>query len=300
MIKVANALKKIKGNTYYIDSAVNIGVIVNSKKKAIIVDTGLDDNMGRKILRILKEEGLTPLAIINTHSHADHCGGNNFIKKRFDIPTYASAFEKAIIENPLLEPFYLYSAKPLTALENKFLMAKESRVEFTIEEGEIEIAGIILNILSLKGHSPAMIGIATPDNIIFSGDAFFSTKILDKYPLSYYTDIKNTIKTLLYLKTLKYDYFLPSHGELLKSPLSTIDAGLRQIKEIGNNIIEFCIRPKSREEILAHIVEAYEIKLNIQQYYLTSSTISAYLSYLTDEGTLETKILENNLKWVKA
>ena len=98
---------------------------------------------------------------------------------------------------------------------------------------------------------------------------------------------------------MKYDYFLPSHGELLKSPLSTIDAGLRQIKEIGNNIIEFCIRPKSREEILP-IIEAYEIKLNIQQYYLTSSTISAYLSYLTDEGTLETKILENNLKWVKA
>ena len=137
MIIVAQKLIKLKGNTYYIDSAVNIGIISNGNPMAVIVDTGLDESMGRKILRMMGEEGLIPSAIINTHSHADHCGGNDFIVKRTGIPIYASHFERAIIEYPLLEPFYLFSAYPLKDMKNKFPMAKESTVSHIIEEGEI-------------------------------------------------------------------------------------------------------------------------------------------------------------------
>lgn len=296
---MAQKLINLKGNTYYIDSAVNIGIISNSEGKAVIVDTGLDDNMGRKILKLTKEQDLTPVAIINTHSHADHCGGNNFIVKRESIPIYAPHFEKAIIEYPFLEPFYLFSAYPLKDMQNKFLMAKESRVNHIIKEGEIEIEGIRIKVIPLIGHSPGMVGIATSDKVLFIGDAFFSKNILGKYALAYYTDIKNTLNTLEYLKTLKYDYFIPSHGEVLKDPIPTIDANILRINEIKCKIAEFCMTPKSREEITAHLISFYGINLNIGQYYLTSSTVSAYLSYMTDEGTLKVEILDNNLKWIK-
>lgn len=296
---MAQKIVKLKGNTYYLDSAVNIGIISSSHNKAIIVDTGLDDDMGRKILKLMAEEGLTPSAIINTHSHADHCGGNSFIVKRTGIPVYAPHFEKAIIEYPLLEPFYLFSAYPLKDLRNKFLMAKESKVNHIIEEGEMQIEGVNLKIISLAGHSPGMIGVATDDNILFLGDSLFSLKILGKYGLAYFTDIKNTINTLKYLKTLKYDYFVPSHGDILEDPIPTIEANIARINEITLNIADFCTLPKSKEEITAHMIDCYDINVNVGQYYLTLSTVSAFLSYMTDGGKLQMEFLDNNLKWAR-
>jgi len=288
---------KLKGNTYYIDSAVNIGLISDDNGRTVIIDTGLDDDMGRRILNLMKEQNLTPTAIINTHSHADHCGGNNFIVKRTGIPVYASYFEKQLIECPLIEPFYLFSASPLKDMKNKFLMAKESRVDHIIEEGEVEIQGIPLKIISLSGHSPGMIGVVSNDGVLFAGDAFFSPYILEKHGLAYYTDIKNTLKCLEYLKNLKYDYFVPSHGDVLEDPIPVIEVNIKRINEITEDILGLCSQPKSREEITAYMIDRYKIKLTIGQYYLTSSTISAYLSYLTDEGMMTVEISENNLKW---
>lgn len=296
---VAQKLIKLKGNTYYIDSAVNIGIISNGNPMAVIVDTGLDESMGRKILRLMGEEGLKPYAIINTHSHADHCGGNDFIVKRTGIPIYATHFERAIIEYPLLEPFYLFSAYPLKDMQNKFLMAKESTVSHIIEEGEIKIGDIALNIVSLEGHSPGMIGVASQDGVLFLGDAMFSIKILEKYGLAHFTDIKNTLNTLENLKSLKYDYFVPSHGEILDDPVPTIEANIERIDQIICNIADFCIEPKSREEITAHMIDHYSINMNVGQYYLTLSTVSAFLSYMTDEEKLQAEILDSNLKWIK-
>ncbi len=293
------SIVKLKGNTYYIDSAVNIGLISDDKGNTIIIDTGLDDDMGRKILKFMGEQNLIPSAIINTHSHADHCGGNRFITKRTGIPVYASYFEKQLIECPLLEPFYLFSASPLKDMKNKFLMAKESTVNHIIKEGEATIQGTTLDIVSLSGHSPGMIGIASKDGVLFVGDAFFSKYILDKHRLAYFTDIKNTLNTLEYLKGLQYDYFVPSHGDVLEDPIPTIEANMERINEIADNILSYCSEPRSREEITAYMIERYKVKLNIGQYYLTSSTVSAFLSYMTDEGMLKADIIQNNLKWIR-
>ena len=54
----------------YIPGGVNVGVIQNGNA-VILIDTGLDKDNGKKILRLLHEHELTLKAIINTHSHAD-------------------------------------------------------------------------------------------------------------------------------------------------------------------------------------------------------------------------------------
>jgi glyoxylase-like metal-dependent hydrolase (beta-lactamase superfamily II) len=66
-------LKQISDDVFYITGIVNIGVVKDGKT-AILIDTGLDDDTARKILNVLKKHDLRPKAIINTHSHADHCG----------------------------------------------------------------------------------------------------------------------------------------------------------------------------------------------------------------------------------
>src|SRR3954470_1645825 len=46
----------------------------------LVVDPGLEPDL---ILDFLREEGLTPAAILNTHGHADHIAGNAALKEAY-------------------------------------------------------------------------------------------------------------------------------------------------------------------------------------------------------------------------
>ncbi|MFZ5351255.1 MAG: MBL fold metallo-hydrolase [Bacillota bacterium] len=292
-------LVHIKGNTYYIPGAVNIGVIKNEKnpEKSIIIDSGLDDDSGRKILKLLNDNGMSVGSIINTHSHADHCGGNSFIKSRTDASIYAGSLEKAIIEHPELEPFYLFSAAPMKELDVKFLKAKPSAVSHILEPGSLKIDDIELSVISLQGHTPGMMGIASTDGVFFVGDAVFSEDIINKYGLVYLYDVKSALSTLEYMKSMKYDYYIPCHGELVDNISDLVEANIKAVNDVEKEVLKFCTIPADRDRIVSRIIEKYKIKLTVPQYYLTVASVSAYLSFMTDSGMLKMSFEDNKLKW---
>ncbi|HYF84104.1 MAG TPA: MBL fold metallo-hydrolase [Clostridia bacterium] len=294
-------LVHVKGNTYYLDGAAKIGIIknVDNPFKSIVVDTGLDDDAGRRLMKIMQENGMGVGTIINTHSHADHCGGNDIVKSRTDCKIYSPPFDKGIIEYPELEPFYLYSAYPLKELDTKFLKAKGTKVDYILEKGQVNIDGVMLDIVPLHGHTPAMIGVATSDGVLFAGDSYFSKSILGKHGLPYFTGIGEAINTLESLKSMDYDYYVPSHGEALTDPVETLDENIELLMDIMEYITDICSKALDREEIVAHMVGRYEIKQTIPQYYLAVSTASAFLSHMSNEGMLTTLFEDNKLKFVR-
>ena len=75
-------LKQIGEKTYYIQNPTNIGVFVVENKDVYLIDTGNDKEAGKKILKIMNEQGFNVVGIINTHSNADHIGGNKVIQDR--------------------------------------------------------------------------------------------------------------------------------------------------------------------------------------------------------------------------
>ena len=297
---MAEKLKKIRGNTYCVEGAVNAGVYVYDEGYCVVVDTGIDNDAGRKILKAVESEGLKIGMIINTHSHADHFGGNELLVRRTGAQVLATGIESAIISNPYLEPFYLYSAHPLKALQNKFLMGKKSRVDRIIEAGELNLGSQNLEIVDLKGHSPGQIGVATPDNVLFAADSHFSSSIVEKYRLLYFSNIGDTLETLGRLQKMEYDYFLPSHGKCSSDICKVIETNIRAIHDTMDMITQKLVHPMAREDLVSAVAEEYDIRLNPNQYYLTLSSISAYLSYMTDEGMLEMVIDHHQLKWKRA
>ena len=131
-------LIKVGKNTYYLDNPTNIGIYKVSDNGVYLIDTGNDKDAGRKILKIIEEQGWHILGIINTHSNADHVGGNKIIQDRTNSPIYGYNIEKAITEFPILEPSFLYGAYPFKDLQNKFLLAKASlvtNIENNLPEG---------------------------------------------------------------------------------------------------------------------------------------------------------------------
>src|SRR5207302_1086954 len=97
------------------------------------------------ILDFLREEGLTAAAVLNTHGHADHIGGNAALKRAFpNAPLIIGANETRLLadaEANLSGPFGM----PITS----------PPADRTVAEGDVvEAAGINLEVLDVPGHSP--------------------------------------------------------------------------------------------------------------------------------------------------
>src|SRR5688572_15892780 len=72
-----------KGSSYYMSSRLSVGVVMTKDKKAILIDSGIDKGIAKEVNNAIKAAGATVGAIINTHFHADHCGGNHFFQKEY-------------------------------------------------------------------------------------------------------------------------------------------------------------------------------------------------------------------------
>ena len=230
--------------------------------------------------------------IINTHSNADHIGGNKVIQDRTNCVILANNIEKAFTEYPILESSFLYGGYPFKEIRNKFLLAKESIVlpiDNNLPDG--------LEYFPLKGHYFDMIGIKTSDNVYFLADSLFSEETIMKYHLFFLYDVREFLNTLDYLKTLNGYIYIPSHCEATSDISGLIENNRNKVNEIINKIYNVCEEEKTFEEILKYIFEEYNLVMNANQYVLIGSTIKSYLSYLLDNNQLNYEFKENKMVW---
>lgn len=285
-------LIQVGEKTYYIKNPTNIGIYKIDDENIYIIDSGNDKDAGKKILKIVEENGWKIKGIINTHSNADHIGGNKLLQDKTGCTIYAKNVEKSFTEYPILEPSFLYGGYPFKDLKNKFLYAKESNVkniEGNLPEGLEEI--------KLSGHFFDMIGIKTSDNVYFLADSLFSEETIKKYHLFYIYDVKEFLNTLENLKNLKGDLYIPSHCEASKDIISLIDINKNKVYEILSKILNICKTPKTFEEILKEIFYFYNLTMNVNQYVLIGSSVKSYLSYLCDENKISYEFKDNKMLW---
>ncbi len=230
------------------------------------------------------------MGIINTHSNADHVGGNKVIQDRTGCQILGYGIEKSITEYPLLEPSFLYGGYPFKELKNKFLYAKPSIVkdiDSNLPKG--------LEYFFLRGHFFDMIGIKTDDNVYFLGDSLFSEETITKYHVSFLYDVREFLNTLDYLNTLEGIY-IPSHVEMTTDITSLIEKNRKNVEEVLEVIYHYC-QESTMEEIMKRVFEHYGLVMNISQYVLIGSTIKSYLSYLYEENRITYEFIDNRMIW---
>ncbi len=288
-------LEKLGEKTYYLKNVTNIGIYLEDDNNIWIIDTGNDQEAGKKILKTITANNWTVKGIINTHSHADHIGGNKVIVDRTNCQVLAHNTERCLTEFPYLEPISLYGSSPYKELKNKILMAKPTNKVLEIENNLPKG----LELLELKGHSCDMIGIKTSDDVIFIGDAISSEKTIEKYNLIFNFDIKETLNTIDYLKTLNAKYFIASHVEKKEDITKLCDVNKNKIIEISNKILDYCKEKRTLENIVKYIFDTYNLMINNNQYLLNSSIIKSHLTYLKEQEKIEI-IFEDNYQYFKA
>lgn len=63
----------------------NCYIIQNEDDECLIIDPGEE---GARIISIVKQARLTPVAILLTHGHFDHIGAVDAVRDAFRIPVY--------------------------------------------------------------------------------------------------------------------------------------------------------------------------------------------------------------------
>ncbi|MBD5424521.1 MAG: MBL fold metallo-hydrolase, partial [Allobaculum sp.] len=122
-------LIQVSNQSYYIQSPAKIGLVRLNDKDVCLIDSGNDKDAGRKIRQLLNAKGWHLTAIYNTHSNADHIGGNKYLQAQTGCKIYAPGMEEAFTHYPVLEPSFLYGGYPCKELRHKFLMAQPSQVQ---------------------------------------------------------------------------------------------------------------------------------------------------------------------------
>lgn len=285
--------EQVGENTFYINCPAKIGVYRDSPGGVILIDSGNDKEAGKKVLKILAANSMTPSVIINTHSNADHSGGNRLISDRTNCKIYSSDIESAICRHPVIEPSFLYGGFPCKQLRNKFLMADPSPAndieKFTLPAG--------MEIFQLPGHYFGMIGVKTPDDVSFIADSVFSENILSKYHLTMFYDIAEQFKTLDMLEAMTTKRFVPAHAEATEDIRPLVLVNREKMYEIIENIKDICETPATSDDILAAMFDKYGLTMDFNQYVLGGCTIKSYLSYMLDCGMLKAEFAGNRLMW---
>ncbi|MBC8076545.1 MAG: MBL fold metallo-hydrolase, partial [Chloroflexales bacterium] len=233
-------LQPIAGRALYLPGSNNLGVIATGDGGAIAVDTGLDKDTGRALRKALDEAGLRLRAIVTTHHHADHVGGNEFLLRNVPgVEVWAPPLEAPLIANPILEPIYLsLGARPAAALQTKWLLSKGSPVHHLLTGNAAEIAGVQLDVLPLPGHSIGQVGVAV-DGVCFVADGIFGPAVLEKHGVPYAHDVGAQLDSLAAIASRNEAFFLPGHGALLpRAELEdALDANRNAVERAGEAVL---------------------------------------------------------------
>jgi len=290
-------LIKLKGHTYYIPGATNVGVYRFKNGFCMLIDSGIDNTAGKRILELLSKENLKVKYILNTHAHPDHFGANAYIKEvHTGTLIGASKSSKIFMENSSLEGMLLYGASPMPGLSARFVKAKHTPVDIELYPGSLELLDKIFKIIELKGHSFDQVGIATEDNVLFCGDAFFSEEKMAKYPFPFVFDVREHLNTLKSMMDTDYDYYVISYADQIpKNPKALIQKNLDNITENINLIIDFLSQPYTREDLAELIIKKYNIPMNVPQYFITLTSVSAFLTFLLEEKAVNMDIIDGKM-----
>ena len=110
----------------------------------------IDPSESEPVFRYLETHGLQPLAILNTHHHPDHVGGNRELQKAYDLPIYGAAEDRDRIPG-LTHP--MYDGDRLTP-------------------AGLNRAGVVWDI---PGHTRTHTAFVFPDDgLLFAGDTLFA------------------------------------------------------------------------------------------------------------------------------
>jgi glyoxylase-like metal-dependent hydrolase (beta-lactamase superfamily II) len=293
------AIVQLSDLVYVVPGGVNIGVIDAGDHRVLLVDTGLNDASAKKALKSVKEElDGAVVAVLTTHAHADHFGGNATVVKRTGARVYAPEIDEAILRYPLLQPTCLFAgADPLDSLRNNFLLADSSPVDEVISPGTLVVEGVEIEVIRLAGHSPNQVGYLV-DRVFFCADVVLPETVLAKYKIPYLHSVTAHLNALSTATEISCRKTVPGHGAVLDSIDPLVSSNRNLVVDVMAFIVELAKEPSEAGPILTSLLRHYDAPVNdASSYYLLHPTVFAILSHLERAGALRHEVRAGQSLW---
>jgi glyoxylase-like metal-dependent hydrolase (beta-lactamase superfamily II) len=293
-------LIQLTKSAYLLRGGSNAGLVVEAGR-SVLIDTGLDKDTAKKILRHIDALGASLAAVIITHAHADHFGGAATIRARTGAPVYAPPLEAAVIENPILEPLYLFSgALPPAELRHKFTLADACRVDHLLAPGQLTIEGISLEIIPAPGHAPNQM-IVAGGGACFVADAVFAPDVLAKHGIPFMVDLDAWLKTLEEMARLdgRYATFAPGHGPAAPTIGEWAGRNAERLREIRGLVAEALGQTDDLSGVIKHCADRLGMAIpNLTIYLLAQTAVLASVASLQTAGEARFSVEGNRLRVV--
>ncbi|MHB8063096.1 MAG: MBL fold metallo-hydrolase [Ruminiclostridium sp.] len=286
-------LIQVAENSYYINCPAKIGIVKLDASNVCLIDSGSDKDAGRKVRQILDQNGWKLKIIYNTHSNADHIGGNKYLQDQSGCKIFALGIDADFTNHPLLEPSFLYGGYPPKDLRHKFLMAQASKVQYLTEADLPEG----MTMIQLPGHFFDMVGFRTADDVVYLADCLSSEETLNKYQICFIYDVAAYLDSLEKVKRMTAKVFIPAHAETTKDIAPLAQINIDKVYEIADIIVHMCDAPLVFEQILQKLFNEFGLTMNFDQYVLVGSTVRSYLSWLKDSGKLNILFENGKMLW---
>lgn len=301
-------LTELSKDLYVFSGPTNIGVAVQKSSPDLaeiyFIDTGEDADFIQKALGECERlfGAVKVKAAICTHAHADHIGGNAWLKENTACEIWATQAEKSCAETPQIQAQSFYGGLPLPEIDIPYFHAKECAVDKVIFDNQkIKCGSLEFEFIPLPGHSFDMVGVLATGSdgkkVFYAGDGIFGRTMIGRYWTPFIVDARAFKETVTRISKIKAGRFVPSHGDVYDEVEELAELNL--ISTISNERLaeEILREPKTHEELLTAFADKSDMKFRLSQFMLIGSSLRSYLTCLYTEGRVRWFFEGNKMYW---
>ncbi len=147
----------------------NTYVLWDDSRECVVVDAGCymprEEN---ELTEFVRNKGLKPVMLVNTHGHVDHLLGVAAMKEEWNVPFALHGDDRFLVESARMHgALYGFEVKEIPQVEID-LKGRET----------LSFGNTVLRILHTPGHTPGHVCFFEPESkTLFSGDTLFRESI---------------------------------------------------------------------------------------------------------------------------
>ena len=193
-----------------------ISYLIIGQASALLFDAGIGVGDISSVVAQLTD---LPVAVLNSHTHYDHVGGNHFFDKIYGTRSEYSQEHTEGRTNAEVAEFvgegWVWKPLPKGTTQSNYA-SRPFVISDYVSDGElIDLGGRLLEVILVPGHTPdALVLLDRSNRLMFMGDTFYPATLYAHMGDANFSDYVNSAEKLSQYQSV-VDYILPAHNEPL-------------------------------------------------------------------------------------